>query len=241
MPRCFGEENGSIQIVSPQGGTAPYQYALNGNVQLTPVFTALAAGNYQLAILDAAGCVLTFDYELTQPDLLQVDLGEGATLALGEVIELTPTVNRAVDFKWSPAEVLSCSDCPNPIFVALNTTNVFLAVSDAQGCQAQAKARFIVGRYRLYAPNVFSPNADGTNDTFTIFPGSGVASADYFRIYDRWGNLIFEQINPNLNEVQWNGKSNNELLGAGNYLWALSIQLVNGRREILTGEVILMP
>jgi gliding motility-associated-like protein len=239
-PRCFSEKNGSIQIINPQGGTAPYQYALNGKIQDIPIFTNLEAGNYNISILDAAGCVLNLEYELTQPDLLQVELGEGATLALGEVIELTPVVNRAVNFKWQPAEVLSCVDCQNPIFVALTTTNVFLEVTDAQGCQAKTNVRFVVDRYRLYAPNVFSPNGDSNNDRFKIFPGSGVAKVDYLKIYDRWGSLIFEQINPDMNALEWDGQSKNQLLSTGNYSWVLSIQLVNGRRELLTGEVLLV-
>ncbi len=239
-PRCFSEKNGSIQITNPQGGTAPYQYALNGKIQDIPIFTNLEAGNYNISILDAAGCVLNLEYELTQPDLLQVELGEGATLALGEVIELTPVVNRAVNFKWQPAEVLSCVDCQNPIFVALTTTNVFLEVTDAQGCQAKTNVRFVVDRYRLYAPNVFSPNGDSNNDRFKIFPGSGVAKVDYLKIYDRWGSLIFEQINPDMNALEWDGQSKNQLLSTGNYSWVLSIQLVNGRRELLTGEVLLV-
>lgn len=240
-PRCFGEKNGSIQIVNPQGGTAPYQYTLNEKIQNTPIFNNLEAGNYNISILDAAGCVLNLAYELTQPDLLKVDLGEGVILALGEVIELTPLVNRAVDFRWSPAEALSCSTCPNPTFVALTTTNVFLEVTDEQGCQAKADVVLRVGKYRLYTPNVFSPNGDSNNDTFKIFSGSGVAGVDYLKIYDRWGSLIFEQINPELNALEWDGKFKNQLLNAGNYSWVLSIQLVNGRRELLTGEVLLIP
>ncbi len=239
-PRCFGEKNGIIQIVNPQGGTAPYQYTLNDRLQNSPTFTNLEAGNYDMAILDAAGCVLNLEYELTQPDLLQVELGEGATLALGEVIELTPIVNRAVNFKWLPEEILSCVDCPNPTFVALTTANVFLEVTDAQGCQAKTSTRFVVERYRLYVPNVFSPNGDGNNDSFKIFPGSGVAKVDYLKIYDRWGSLIFEQINPDANALAWDGQSKNQLLGTGNYSWVLSIQLVNGKRELLMGEVLLI-
>ncbi len=52
-------------------------------------------------------------------------------------------------------------------------------------------------------PNVFSPNGDGQNDFFIPFPYRYVKDID-IRIYDRWGLLVFETFDPNIN---WDGRN----------------------------------
>ncbi len=51
-------------------------------------------------------------------------------------------------------------------------------------------------------PNVFTPNGDGKNDFFTpILPYRFIKDID-IDIFNRWGELMFNTINPNIN---WNG------------------------------------
>jgi gliding motility-associated-like protein len=51
-------------------------------------------------------------------------------------------------------------------------------------------------------PNTFTPNNNGQNDLYTpIFPYRFVEKID-MKIYNRWGNLVFETTNPDIN---WNG------------------------------------
>jgi len=62
--------------------------------------------------------------------------------------------------------------------------------------------------YRL--PNVFTPNGDGVNDFFTPFPFFGVQKVEA-QILNRWGQVIYETTDPNLN---WNGqdqRTNNDV------------------------------
>ncbi len=50
-------------------------------------------------------------------------------------------------------------------------------------------------------PNVFTPNGDGQNEIFTAFPYRFIASID-MKVFNRWGNLVFETTDPNIN---WDG------------------------------------
>ncbi len=52
-------------------------------------------------------------------------------------------------------------------------------------------------------PNVFTPNGDGVNDLFIPLPYRYVKDID-IKIYDRWGLLMFETNNPDIN---WDGKN----------------------------------
>ncbi|MFC2111501.1 gliding motility-associated C-terminal domain-containing protein, partial [Bacteroidota bacterium] len=56
----------------------------------------------------------------------------------------------------------------------------------------------------LYSlPNVFTPNGDGYNDFFIPFPYSFVDHID-LQIFNRWGNIVFTSIDPDIN---WDGKN----------------------------------
>jgi hypothetical protein len=54
---CINVHNGIIVINSPTGGTAPYQYSINGglNYSSSATFSSLAAGNYNVMVMDALG------------------------------------------------------------------------------------------------------------------------------------------------------------------------------------------
>ncbi len=56
-----------------------------------------------------------------------------------------------------------------------------------------------------HLPNVFTPNGDGINDLFIPYPYQGVEKIN-LKIFNRWGNLVFETSNPDIN---WDGKEQN--------------------------------
>lgn len=70
--------------------------------------------------------------------------------------------------------------------------------------------------YKL--PNVFTPNGDGINDIYTpIMPYYFVSKVE-MKIYSRWGLLVYETTNPDIN---WNGNNyrNNQLVTSGVYFY----------------------
>ncbi len=81
---------------------------------------------------------------------------------------------------------------------------------------------------KLYIPNVFSPNNDGFNDTF------GPLGKDFevitFRIFDRWGSILFES---DSNNTFWDGRVDGKFLDAGVYIYSLSY-----REPLLMGDVL---
>jgi gliding motility-associated-like protein len=69
----------------------------------------------------------------------------------------------------------------------------------------------------FYAPNVFSPNDDGWNDTWQIFLPCFFARYR-LEVYDRWGNLVFAADDP---EIRWDGRYQGREMPAGVYVWLL--------------------
>ena len=61
--------------------------------------------------------------------------------------------------------------------------------------------------YKVFFPNVFSPNGDGINDVFKVFGGDDLKEVENLKIFDRWGALIYEGQNilPDSSEG-WDGQ-----------------------------------
>lgn len=74
-----------------------------------------------------------------------------------------------------------------------------------------------------YIPNSFTPNkSDDNNDLFTPIFTSGYNPSSYnFRVFDRWGTVVFESTTPN---IGWNGKYKNKPCPPGSYVWQLHFQ-----------------
>lgn len=88
-------------------------------------------------------------------------------------------------------------------------------------------------------PNTFTPNGDGQNDVFKPYPFCFIESVD-FKVFNRWGQLVFQATDPNLN---WDGNNlNGQELNAGTYYYTCRVfeRRVDGIRqqpEILSGYI----
>lgn len=81
----------------------------------------------------------------------------------------------------------------------------------------------------FFTPNAFTPNNDGKNDVFTI-PSVGYKSR-VFRIYNRWGRLIFEN---NTLDDGWDGTSNSRSAPEGVYVFVVTY--TDFENKIRTGK-----
>jgi len=73
---CLGDSTGSVTF-SSFGGTAPYEYALDGvSFQSTETFNGLASGNYTITVRDANNCTNTTAFTITEPTALGLSLAD---------------------------------------------------------------------------------------------------------------------------------------------------------------------
>lgn len=86
-------------------------------------------------------------------------------------------------------------------------------------------------------PNVFTPNGDGINDEFRL-PGTRGLRDFNFRVYNRWGRLVFETDFPMLG---WDGRSfSGEEASDGVYFWIATGKRGNGKDYNMKGNVTLL-
>jgi len=84
----------------------------------------------------------------------------------------------------------------------------------------------------LYIPNVFTPNNDGTNDTFVI-PNLGYYPGNEIVIFNRWGNVIYQKKGY---MGDWDGSGLNE----GTYFYILKVTTNANTVDIYKGYVTLL-
>ncbi|MFO7789924.1 MAG: PKD domain-containing protein, partial [Bacteroidales bacterium] len=124
---CYGECDATASA-SVSGGIAPYQYSWPSG---TDTQTGLCAGNYNLEITDDIGCTENADFEITQPDELQLDLAGTDVSCYGETdgsIQSTVTGGTTpYTYNWSNTETTE-----NITGIAADDYD--LTVTDANGC-----------------------------------------------------------------------------------------------------------
>ncbi len=246
---CFNDRTGELQFVGV-GGRPPYQYSLDGVVfQKADLFKDLAAGNYSLTVRDSAGCEYQLPVTLRQPSPFVVDAGDDKTIELGELTNLNATTSPADNivktWLWIPSDsTLTCKDCPNPIATPYKTTTYTIKAVDETGCQAIDRVTIVVIKNRnVFFPNIFSPgNDDGVNDRYTGFSGRAVRKINLIRIFDRWGNLIFEKENFATNDLNlgWDGMYRGQKAGEGIYTFYSNVEFIDGEVITYKGDFMLM-
>jgi gliding motility-associated-like protein len=246
-PRCFGLET-FININSVSGGAGgPFTYSVNNGPQV-PVSSQFPtlAGNISIRIFDSRGCTFDTTLIISEPPPVFVSLGDDITIDLGDTITLRPFIQSSLpitDFDWMPATDLSCGDCENPDAFPGNTTMYELLVTDQNGCTGEDDILITVSKRRfVYIPNAFTPDGDGINDVFRVFTGKGVTSINHMRIYDRWGNLMFNREDlpldvDNGGSEGWTGEYRGRLVDGGVYVYTVEVSFIDGAVLLYRGEV----
>ena len=244
---CFGERDGSISV-APKGGSPPYMFSLDGiNFNGAYVIPGLKAGKYAVTVRDANGCLTAAQAELTQPDTFKVNAGIDQSINWGESAQLSATTKNSfgtVNFVWTApyGGILSCENCQNPVAKPPYTADFKVVATDANGCTASDYVRLIVTKNsKVAVPTGFSPNGDFENDLLSVYGREGT-TAKVFRIFDRWGNLLYAAENFKVNDstVGWDGTFRGQNMEIGTYVWYLEVEYPDATKEFLKGDVQLL-
>lgn len=191
---------------NPQSGGLwqPVQYS--GNTPFVPGVSP--PGQYSYIIPDAGPCpgdTAAVSIEVEQPFTLRSD----TTICFGDTLLLTIPA-QLIDWAWSNGSGQAVLEITNPGLYTLDGITDHCAFADSVQVDF-----FTCDECPVYFPNVFSPNDDGRNDIWQIFPG---CTWQRFRleVFDRWGNLVFAADDP---EQAWDGTWRGKKMPPGVYGW----------------------
>ena len=218
---CFGRNitlNGS-------GGVSYFwspASSLNNNRLQNPT-TINLPGNitYSLHVVDANGCnsLKKDDVLITVTRQAIVEAGRDTVLAVGQPMQLNAiNVNHIgfTSYEWQPFYGLNNPFIAGPIVNLDKDITYTIRARTAIGCLAtdQIKIQVYKGP-EIYVPNAFTPNRDSRNDILRAIP-VGIKDFHYFRIFDRWGNLVFSTTNP---AIGWDGRIKGTEQPAATFIW----------------------
>lgn len=234
---------GVVRLEDVDGGRGGFRYALDrGSFGPISEFTGLPAGGYTATVRDAAGCELTLDAIIQGPPEIFVDLGEDLVLPLGDSIALFATTNSDnAEFDWSHDP--SLTDRIATVRPQASGVYRVMVYDTVTFCEAESTLFIEVDRRpRVYVPTAFSPNEDGRNDRFFIFGGNDVVQIRNFRIFARNGQEVFAlaQSDPNDPNIGWDGRIRNQQAPIGVYVYSAEVEFYDGRREVISGDVVLV-
>ena len=248
-PSCHDGNTGSIEVNLIEGGTPPYLIGFNGN-PLTPdlIYSDLRPGGYSVTIQDINGCewdTLVHVNELPPIEVLVT--AETDQLDFGDSIRLQGQTSIPFDLVdslyWNPTDHLSCNNCYTPWAQPFETSTYTFTVLDTFGCQASASLTLTVDRRGgVYIPDAFSPNGDGTNDTFTIYGGVSVVEITELRIFDRWGDMVYHRENfpPNDPLYGWDGVFREQPMNAAVFAFWTRVRFIDGTTRVFKGDLTLV-
>jgi hypothetical protein len=242
--QCFGDADGTIRIQNISGGTPPFHYSIdNQNFSLQNTFSGLTPGDYPIQVRDDFGCQWESLVSLTEPEQLSVVLTASDTaIELGQYVYLTalptPAGAALAEISWYPDDINFEAFSLRQRVQPEAHTAFQVRIVDRHGCVAEDKLQVSVYNHHIYIPNVIYPGR-GDNGWFTVYGGEAVREVRLMRIFDRWGDLLFERQGFPLNDPTsgWDGSVKGELLNPGVFVWYAEVLLHDGRVLFFKGDV----
>jgi len=214
---CLGDK--PLQLAA--FGASNYSWSPSVGLSATNIGTPMAnpplTTHYKVIGTDNYNCFADTGYVVvavgTYPT---VSLGENLILSTGTDITLNPVFTYPTDvagpiskYVWSPSTYLSCDTCANPVATVENDICYTLTATNIYGCSANVDTLCIKAfckSTQVFIANAFTPDGDGINDKLVV-QGKGIKVIKSFKIFSRWGQVVFERDNFPANDASygWDG------------------------------------
>ncbi|MDR6193187.1 PKD domain-containing protein [Siphonobacter sp. SORGH_AS_0500] len=207
--------NDTLQLDALPGG-ASYLWNTGQNTQVIDV---TQAGNYSVVVMiprtNGITCEVTDTVRVDLLPLPNVTVQPEASLCQpnNQSIMLSAGNNMNYQYRWLPGNESTRT-------ITVNRVGVYtVEISTSDGCtEAHAIKVIDLCEPQIFVPDAFSPNGDGQNDQLQVITNH-ISDQDYeFRVYDRWGELIFRTTNRN---EMWDGTYKGRTFPPQTYAWAV--------------------
>ena len=172
--------------------------------------------------------------------LVMVRVYPNATISIPDSVQIWPGESYQMDpggnclyFSWFPPSGLTADNISNPKAQPEVRTRYFVTATTEEGCIVKDSIDVLVNTESvLDVPNAFSPS---TGD-FKIVK-RGIAHLKYFRIFNRWGNKVFETTDI---EQGWNGRFKDKEQPLGVYIYSIEATTSTGKPFKKDGNLTLL-
>jgi gliding motility-associated-like protein len=238
------KDTAMIRVLNPIPG---YSYSWEpGSLVLTPGNTALVkvipeeTTNFTVTVTDSQGCKGIDSAIVFVPTTYSAASDLDTLVSKGVQVLLPVQYDPNYIFTWTPP--------PGPGQPPLVTTKdssitYTLTVEDFFGCtDKEFTFKIRVIPEKVWVPNVFTPNSDQVNDVFKILAEGEqeLVEVKELKIFNRWGQLVFQGAGGNVTSVFWDGKYKGEDAPSDVYAWVAVVRFLTGKEEKLSGQLTLL-
>jgi gliding motility-associated-like protein len=208
----------SIQLTAAGAETYSWSpaYGLNDDHIANPIATPVTSTDYTLLGSKNYSGHVCYDTQMVAVHVYpnaSIYLPDSVQIWPGESYQIAPEGNCSY-FQWFPPSGLSDANISNPVAQPAVRTRYFVTATTEHGCEIKDSIDILVNtETALDAPNAFNPSSGD----FKIVK-RGIATLQYFRIYNRWGNKVFETSNI---DKGWDGTYNGQAQPMGVYIYTI--------------------
>ncbi|OQP42842.1 hypothetical protein A4H97_11840 [Niastella yeongjuensis] len=204
-----------------------------------------ATSNVVLSVTNA-GCPNalkdTFHIDVTNPII--VSAGNDTAVVINQPLQFNATVNdpNANRWTWEPPAGLNTSNIPNPVGLynegAPAAITYVVTAETAIGCTGSdtITVKIFKTEASIFMPSGFTPNHDGRNDVIRPIL-AGVKQLIYFRVYNRWGQLVFSTSEVNKG---WDGNLGGSEQSSQNFVYMVQAIDYTGKVIVKRGSFVLV-
>jgi len=214
---------GTPGLSGPVSGTLQPKGTLL-NVPFKLKDSATVSTRYSLIVSDNNGCISP-----TSADSIYVQQPAKAvkwdtTIIIGKPVNINAWAGSNFTYTWSPVtHGLDCLNCPNPVSTVTADISYTVLIEDQPlNCFVTENIYNVkvLPLTTLELPGAFTPNGDGINDAI-VPDGWGIKKLIYFRVYNRWGHLLYETDDITKG---WDGKFQGTPQNMDTYVYQASIE-----------------
>lgn len=240
---CYGDTV-SLSVLNPNP-SFNYQWQSNGqllNGQGTSSVQLVITSGTEVSVSAAtpSGCFAQDTVQVGVSALNASTINATATpgvVLAGTNVQLNASpINAGYNYTWTPNLGLSNANIHNPNAFIETTTTYYVTVADGDCVQQDSVTvrvvDFICGRPTVYVPNAFTPNLDQANEWLYV-RGNFISELN-FRVYDRWGELVFETQDQN---VGWNGYYKGKKVDPAVFVYYLRVVCEGGEIYFEEGNI----
>lgn len=219
--------------------------ALSSTTSATPLASPSVTTTYRVIGSDDVGCFKDTGFITVKVyPIPTVEAGTDKSINVGQSVDLNPTISGDVNrVLWTPTSSIVSSHYPGVKVKPDETTRYTVEVRNEGGCKSrdEVTVNVICDGANVFIPNTFSPNGDGANDIF--YPrGSGLFSIRTFRVFNRWGEVMFEknECMPNDPTAGWDGTYKGRKLATDVFIYTIEVVCNNSSIMIFKGNIALL-
>lgn len=199
-----------------------------------PWVKALTSQTYYAIATSQYGCHDTLHATVVVHPAGIMYLDDSVTIYPGESYNLVPQTN-CTSFIWFPPAGLTNPYISNPVATPPVNTKYIVHGTTQWGCPAVDSINIYMSEESILdVPNAFVPGS--ANSVFRVIT-RGLVSLHYFRIFNRWGNMIYESNNI---AAGWDGTYKGVPQPYGVYVYEVEAETSTGRVVKKHGNVTLI-